>query len=135
MKRIVVLGIFVLAGITAGWGQAYYEASGQTSVFRLTAGARSEPAAIHPGHLSRAVITSGVNVIHSNSSVVVTLPDVKSGRVAIAIYDIKGRRVHRRDGLTGNSVRLEARLFTPGVYYLLARSGGKSYSRHFAVSR
>lgn len=124
--------LFVCAA--TGWSQPYYEASGQTQVFTLAAGAKVGPSAIKGGRMNRFVMNTGISVVTSRGSIVVTLPALQRGSADIAVYDIKGRQGFRQSGFHGASLRLETKLFAPGVYSLLVRVDGQSFARRVAVN-
>ncbi len=45
-RCFTIASVILLASAIAGWCQDYYEASGQTAVFTLTAGAKAQPSAL-----------------------------------------------------------------------------------------
>lgn len=76
MRQIAIIVITVFIFSMANWGQAYYEASGQTAVFTLMAGAKAGP-----------------------SSVVKNVSMVKTASVFRLVYD--GNRLTISGGFTG----------------------------------
>jgi TRAP-type uncharacterized transport system substrate-binding protein len=136
MKRIALAALAILTCAVAGWSQAYYEASGQTRVFTLAAGAKSGPVAIRGGSVMRTGKDSGINFAVTRGGIVVTLSAAnQQGSADIALYDLTGRQIYRQHGYCGTSLRLETKAFSAGVYTALVRVDGKNYSRRFAVSR
>jgi hypothetical protein len=135
MRRIAIAAALLLSLTVTGWSQAYYEASGQTAVFTLSAGAKSGPAAIHDDPVVRAEEKRGVTVSMVRGAVLITLPVHQRGNVAIALFDIAGRRIYQRTGDSEKMLRLETRSFAPGVYSLLVRVDGMTCSRCIAVGR
>ncbi len=135
MRRIVWASAILFSCAAVGWCQAYYEASGQTQVFTLAAGAKVGPSAIKGSPVLRAGMNNGISVVISKGSIVVALPTmVHRGIADIALYDIKGRRIYHKIGYTGTSLRLERKAYAPGVYSMLVRVEGKSFSRAIALS-
>jgi hypothetical protein len=135
MRQIVWAAAILFATAAAGWSQAYYEASGQTQIFTLAAGAKVGPAAIKGSPVLRAGMSSGISVVTMRGGMVVALPAMAQRGVAdIALYDIKGRQLYHRFGFTGTLLRLETKAFAPGVYNMLVRVEGKIFSRAIALS-
>ena len=135
MKRITITAAVILGCAVACWSQAYYEASGQTQVFTLAAGAKSGPAAIRGGSVMGTVKNSGVNLAVTRSGILITLPSMQRGSADVALYDLTGRQIYRQRGYCGTSLRLQTQAFASGIYTALVRVDGKNYSRRFAVSR
>lgn len=135
MVRIAIIGAIIFGFVVSGWSQAYYEASGQTAVFTLVAGAKSGPAAIGKGPDMQAVLNGGIKVTMSRGIIVVVIPVAYQKNANIALYDIRGRQVCRQQGYNGTSLQIETKAFAPGVYSMLVRVDGKSYSRRVAVNR
>ena len=134
MRGIVLVSAILMACAITGWGQAYYESSGQTQVFTLAAGAKIGPSAIKSTPALRTGINNGISVGTSRGSIVVALPALHRGVADIALYDIKGRQIYRQSGFLGTSLRLETKAIAPGVYSMLVRVDGKSYTRRVAVN-
>jgi hypothetical protein len=134
MRRSALVTASVIFGFAvACLSQTYYEASGQTAVFTLKAGAKTS--AIHSGSVIRSVLNSSINVTTVKGNIVVTLPALQRGLADISLYDIAGRQIYRQHGYSGTSLRLETRTFAPGVYSMLVCVDGKKYSRRVAVSK
>jgi hypothetical protein len=135
MRRIAftIIGIFGFA--VAGWSQAYYEASGQTAVFTLTAGAKSGPAAIRGGSVLRTGKNSGISVTTTRGGILVTLPTLRSGTTDIALYDVAGRQIYRQHGYSGASLRIETQNFASGMYTARIQVDGLNYSRRLMANR
>ena len=134
MRHSAITGAVILGFALACWSQAYYEASGQTAVFALTAGAKAGPAAIKGGSGMHAALNNGIKVTMSRGSIVVIMPVVHQRNADIALYDVKGRQAYRYQGYNGTSLRFDTKILAPGVYSLLVRADGQSYSRRVAVS-
>ena len=128
-------GVALLGFAMAGWGQQYYEASGQTAVFTLTPGAKSGPASIRGKAVLYSGTQSGIRIAIVKGGIVVTLLSQRHGQSDVAIYNVAGRQVYRQCGLSGASLRFDTRRFAPGMYNVLVRIDGQNYSRRFAVSR
>jgi hypothetical protein len=128
-------GVALLGCAMAGWGQQYYEASGQTAVFTLTPGAKSGPSSIRGRVVSRTGPQTGIRTAMVKGGLVVTLLSQRHGQSDISIYDMAGKQVYRQRGFSGSSLRFDAHRFAPGMYNLLVRIDGQNYSRRFAVSR
>ena len=135
MRRIAIATGAMLCFAVAGWSQAYYEASGQTAVFTLAAGAKSGPAAIHNDPVVRTEAKRGVTVSMTRGALLIVLPVYQRGNAAIALFDIAGRRIYQRSGNSDKMLRLETLSFAPGIYSLLVRVDGMIYSRRIAVGR
>ena len=134
MKRIAIT-LVILGCVVACWSQAYYEASGQTQVFTLTAGAKSGPVAIRKGSLMRTEKNSGINLAVTRGGIVITLPSLRRGSADISLYDLAGRQIFRQRGYWGASLRLATQTFPAGIYTAIVRVDGKNYSRRLAMSR
>jgi hypothetical protein len=119
----------------ACWSQTSYDASGQTAVFTLTAGAKSGPASIRSGSVSRTGKGNSVTVASMRGFIVVSLPSQLRFPSDIAMYDIAGKQLYRQRGFNGASFRLDTRLLAPGIYTVIVRIDGQNFSRRFAVSR
>lgn len=128
-------GAVLLGCAMAGWGQQYYEASGQTAVFTLTPGAKSGPSSIRGRVVSRMGPQTGMRIAMVKGGFVVTLLSQRHGQSDITMYDMAGKQVYRQRGFSGSSLRFDAHRFAPGIYNLLVRIDGQNYSRRFAVSR
>jgi hypothetical protein len=135
MKRIVLTVAAIIGCAMACWSQAYYEASGQTQVFTLTPGAKSGPAAsIRSGSFLHAKMISGIRVSATRGGIIIMLPALRQESADVALYNIAGRQMYRQRGYNGASLRLETRTFAPGVYSLIVRIEGQSYSRRITVT-
>jgi hypothetical protein len=135
MERIALATAVIITCTVAGWGQACYEASGQTAVFTLKAGAKSGPAAIREGPVLHAGLNSGISLTATRGGIVITLPALQRGSADIALYDLTGRQIYRQRGFNGTSLHIETKAFASGIYTAIVRVDGKNYSRRFAVSR
>jgi hypothetical protein len=125
----------VFVGCAAAcWSQTFYEASGQTKVFTLTPGAKSGPASIRDNFFPHAKMIGGIRVTASRGGISIVLPSLRHGAADIALYNIAGRQIYRLQGYDGASLRLETRTFAPGVYSLIVRIDGQSYSRRCTVT-
>jgi hypothetical protein len=133
MRRIVITSATVLCCIITGWSQAYYEASGQTTVFTLAAGAKAGPSAIKGSPVVRTALNREMKVTTSRGGIMVALPALQ-GHADITLCDIKGRQICRQQGLSGTTVRLENRTLAAGVYSIIVRANGQRYTRRVAVS-
>jgi hypothetical protein len=134
MRKTVLVAATILSCATAGWGQFYYEASGQTAVFTLAAGAKSGPVTIPGGVVKHTRINSGISVIATRGGIVITLPALQHGKADIALYNLSGRQIYRQRGYIGTSLRLDIRRFAPGIYTVFVCIDGKDFSRKIAVS-
>jgi hypothetical protein len=134
MSRIALTLTAIIGCAVACWSQAYYEASGQTQVFTLTPGAKSGPASIRNGSFLHAKMNGGIRVTATRGGISIILPAQRHGSADIALYNIAGRQIYRQHGYNGASLRLETRTFAPGVYSLIVRLDGQSYSRRCTVT-
>lgn len=133
MRNIIVISFVIFSFSITCWSQAYYEASGQTAVFTLTAGAKAGPTAIKRSPEVHAALSSDIKVTMSRGGIVVIMPVAHQRSANIALYDIRGRQVYRQQGYNGTSLQLETKAFAPGIYNLLIRADGQSYTRRVAV--
>lgn len=134
MRRIAMMITMVLCFAIIGWSQAYYEASGQTAVFMLTAGAKAGPSAIKSSPVVRTALNKGMKVSTSRGGIMIALPAFQ-GHADIALYDIKGRQIYRQQGLSGTPIRLETLTLASGVYSIIIRANGLNYTRRVTVNR
>ena len=135
MRQIALVVAAVIGCTVSGWSQSYYEASGRTAVFTLTAGAKSGSVAIRSGSAVTQVRSNiGVTVKTASSRIVVSLPALQSSSADIAIYTVAGKQIYRQRGYRGASLSLDSRQFAQGMYSVVVRVEGKSYSRRFAIT-
>jgi hypothetical protein len=127
---ITTTGAAVLICSVAGWSQTYFEASGQTAVFKLAAGEKSN-AAIRD--VARLRPGSALHMATVKGGILITLS--QRGFYDIAIYDMAGRQAYAAHRFNAQAVRIDTRAFAPGIYNALFRINGQNYSRRFAVSR
>jgi len=125
----------MLIGAAAGWGQAYYSASGSTAVFTLSPGAKSGPDAIRRDLAVHSGIGSPVTIASVKGFLFVSSSSQRHGLGDIALYNIAGKQVFRQHWLGAASFRCDTRRFAPGMYTVVVRVDGQNYSRRFAVSR
>ena len=134
MIRNAITAVAIMAYAAAGWSQAYYEASGQTVVFTLAAGAKAGPSAIRAGQLRQGAAIASMEVTVSRSNIVVSLPTLQRGNADIAIFNIQGRQVYRQQGFTGKTLRLESAVFKTGMYVVRVGVEGQRYVRRFSIA-
>lgn len=135
MGRIAVFTIVMLCCVIAGWGQSYYEASGQTSVFTLANGAHSGWSAIHGGIQTQHGSQDGIHIAAAQRSIIIKISSQRTPTTDIAIYDMAGRLAYRQRGFHGSALLLDSRSFAPGVYNTVVLFDGQTYSRRIIVSR
>lgn len=135
MRSVSLAIVLVLFGSMKILSQTYYEASGQTATFTLTAGAKSGFSAIHSSSPMRTGMNNAVTVASTKGAIVITLTVLPRGSVDIALYNIVGRQMYRHSGLNGTSLRIDTQSFAPGIYVALVRIEGQSYPRRFVVNR
>lgn len=133
MRRIIISVAIILSCIVTCWSQAYYEASGQTQVFTLKAGAKSGLTTIRVGHM--ATINNDLKITSIQNAIVISLPAISHKVVNIAMYNISGRQIFCKHGYSGTTLRLKSGWFAPGIYTAIAIIDGKNYSRLFAISK
>jgi hypothetical protein len=132
---VAVTGAVLLGSAVAGWGQSYYEASGKTTVFTLTPGAKAGPAAIRGRAALLPGIGNGIRISTVNGGILITLSFQQHCLSDITVYNMAGRQTYRQRGFSGASLRFDTRRFAPGTYNVLVRANGQNYSRRFAVVR
>jgi hypothetical protein len=135
MGRTVIITTVILCCVAFGWGQGYYEASGQTSVFTLAAGAHSGWAAIRGKARANHEIQNAIHIAAAQSGIFLTVSSQKGAISDIAIYTMAGRLAYRQRGLHGSALRLDARFLAPGVYNTVVHVGEQTYSHRIMVSR
>ena len=81
--------IFLCLIPAAIWSQQYYEASGQTRVFTLTAGAKAGPSAVLPGSRIARSVAPHMQVTVQNGVHISILGVQGQGRVSI--YNLAGK--------------------------------------------
>ena len=95
------------------WSQQYYQASGQTRVFTLTAGAKAGPSAVLPGsRIARAVQPH--MLVNTQNGVHISILGVQ-GKGRISIYNLVGKRVQSAEIFSASSFALRSDL-SDGVY-------------------
>jgi hypothetical protein len=138
LRRYAVLAAsavtIVLLIVAAGFCQSYYEASGQSAVFTLAAGAKSGPAAVRDQRLNRPM-ESGIGIVPAKGGLLVTVPLSQRGRTDVAVYTMAGRQMYRRHGLFESGLRIDTRQFGAGIYTVCVHAGGLNFSRRFAIDR
>lgn len=134
MRRFILFSSIFFISTAAGWSQGYYETSGQTQVFTLTAGAKAGTTGTRSGRAFSTGKNTEIRVIAARGGVVVSLPLSLRGTAEVALFDIRGRQVFRLTGITGTSVCIESGSFAPGVYSMLIRASGTSCVRRVALN-
>lgn len=133
MKRFTLSLAIIFGFAVASRSQAYYEASGQTAVFTLAAGAKAGPSVIKGSFVVRTALNGEMKVTTYRGGIMIALPAIQ-GHADITLYDIIGRQIYRQQGFSGTMIRLETRTLAAGVYSILVRSNGQSYTRRVAIS-
>jgi hypothetical protein len=139
MKRIalVITAVFGLAA--ACWGQAYYEASGQTQVFTLAAGAKAGwdvPATPVKASCSSHVDPSISILTHSGKNGTRVCVSGRQEHSHIAIYNAAGQRLWNREVDKSVSPFAAAVRLAPGVYFArLSVNGQTAQTTRFMVAR
>jgi hypothetical protein len=139
MKRIAltVMAVFGLAALC--WSQAYYEASGQTQVFTLAAGAKA-------GWEVLATPVKASRSSHVDPSMSILTNWGKNGirvcvngcqeRSRIVIYNAAGQRLWNRDVDKSASPFAAAVRLAPGVYFArLSVNSQTAQAIRFMVAR
>lgn len=131
-----IMACAVLLGLNVtGFGATDYEASGQTAVFTFAPGAKSGPSAIRSGAGQHSAVANSIQIAAGKNLIGITLSFARRSPVDVAIYNVAGKRAFRQRGFNGTFLRLNARLFAPGLYSVVVRKDGQNYSRYFTVSR
>jgi hypothetical protein len=106
----------------AVWAQQYYQASGQTQVFTLTAGAKAGSSAVLPGsRIARSVkphmLVTTQNGVHISILCV-------QGQSRISIYNLAGKRVQSAEITGASSFALRSDI-SNGVYVARLEVNGR----------
>jgi hypothetical protein len=135
MKQIRISAAVILGYAIACWSLTYYEASGQTQVFTLTAGAKIGPTAINNRSISRIEKNDGINFATTLSGIVIMFSPLQSRRINIELYNLSGHQIYQRRGYFGKSICIETNAIATGIYTANVCVNGKNYSHRFAVIR
>ena len=135
MGRIASITAVMLCCVASGRGQSYYEASGQTSVFTLAAGAHSGWAAIRGKAPANHEIQNVIRIAAAQSGIFITVSLQKGASADIALYNVAGRLAYRQRGFQGSILHLDSRILAPGVYNAVVRVGEKTCSHRLLISR
>jgi hypothetical protein len=130
-----IAGAITLMGASGSFGQEFYEASGQTSIFKLAPGEKSTTSAIRNNASMKSTMENGITIAAMKGSIVVTILSERHGSADISIYDMAGRQLYRQNGLEGRVLRLDSRKFAPGIYNARIRINGRYYSHRFVANR
>lgn len=132
---IKICSIVILLGIAAtSSSQNYFEASGQTKVFTLAAGAKSGPDAVRNTPAPRLAGAHQAAIALSRNSIIFTQPFQSGGLADVAVYNVAGRLVFRQTGIAGR-LFLDTRRFAPGIYQARLTSAGHDITRRFVTAR
>ena len=104
------------------FAQQYYQASGQTQVFTLTAGAKVGPVAVLPHGRLTSSITPHMLVTMQNGVRLSILGVQGQGRVSI--YNLAGKQVQIAEIAGNSSVALRSDL-SNGVYFARLEANGR----------
>jgi hypothetical protein len=104
------------------FAQQYYQASGQTQVFTLTAGAKVGPVAVLPHGRLTSSIAPHMLVTMQNGVRLSVLGVQGNGRVSI--YNLAGKRVQIAEIADNSSVALRSDL-SGGVYFARLEVNGR----------
>ena len=104
------------------WSQQYYQASGQTQVFTLTAGAKAGPSAVLPGNRVARSVKPHMLVTTQNG-VHISILGVQ-GQSRISIYNLAGKRVQSAETADASSLTLRSDI-SNGVYIARLEVNGR----------
>jgi len=115
------------------WSQAYYEASGQSQVFTLSAGAKSGPASIHQP-LAKFIQTRNDVKFYQlhNGNISILLPNIPQ-LAKIAVFNVFGRQVFYSTYRFNDFICIDTRLYSFGMYTIVVAIGNHKISKHFLV--
>jgi hypothetical protein len=137
--RLRKIGVLACAAIlyyaASSLCATFYEASGQTGVFNFAPGAKSGPSSLRNGAGMHSPMANGIRITRGKNLIGLTFSFLRRNAADIAIYDVTGKRAFRQRGFTGSFLRIDTRLFAPGLYSVVVRYSGQNYSRCFTVSR
>jgi hypothetical protein len=119
MRKLLLLLCLLPALVIA---QQYYQASGQTQVFTLTAGAKAGPTAVLPHGRTACSIAPHMLVIMQNG-VHLSILGVQ-GDGSVSIYNLSGKRVQMVEIAGNSSVALRPDL-SNGVYFARLEVNGR----------
>lgn len=131
---MLMASVAILCLSNACFGASFYESSGQTSVFTFAAGSKSGPLAIRNGRVTQFLNANPITISSVKRNVISFSLQLK-GSCEIALYDISGRLAFLRRGFDGTSLSLDTRIFGSGLYTVVVRQNGQSFSRRITISR
>ena len=134
MRSIVLAAGAVVFCAAMVWSQAYYEASGQTVAFNLAAGAKSGPAAIRLSFAAPGSAFREIKITQSGSGIISVTVGVTGMAATVAVFDVRGSQVIRSAKIAGGVARIDTQRFAPGMYCVVATTGGRTISRTILVS-
>lgn len=102
--------------------QQYYQASGQTQVFTLTAGTKAGPSAVLPGSRIARSVASHM-LITTQNGVHISVAGVQ-GQGRVSIYNLAGKRVQSAEVTGASSFALRSDL-SNGVYFARLEVNGR----------
>jgi hypothetical protein len=115
--------LFFLCLIPAAvWSQQYYQASGQTRLFTLAAGAKAGPSAVLPRSQIAHSVTPHMLVTTQNGVHISILGVQGQGR--ISIYNLMGKRVQSAETAGALSLTLRTDI-SNGVYFARLEVNGR----------
>lgn len=133
MRRIVLMWTIVACAITAGWCQAFYEASGKTAVFSLKAGAKAGSTEIHNAAQTRSSAKTNVRIVTVGDGVLVVLP-IADGTADLALYDMRGRLLYHKREVQTARLFLETKTLAMGLYTAIVCLDGKKYIGRIVIA-
>ena len=104
------------------WSQQYYQASGQTQVFTLTAGAKAGPSAVLPrSQIARSIMPH--MLVTTQNGVHISILGVQ-GQGRVSIYNLAGKRVQSAETAGASSLTLRTDI-SNGVYIARLEVNGR----------
>jgi hypothetical protein len=118
MRKLILLCLIP----TALWSQQYYQASGQTQVFTLTAGAKAGPSAVLPrGRLTQSIAPHMLITIQNG--VHINIRGIQ-GQGKVSIYNLAGKKVQSAEITGASSFALRSDI-SNGVYFARLEVSGR----------
>ena len=135
MRKITLSAAVVLGLSATAFSQSYYEASGQTAVFTLKAGARTNPVvAVKSKASTIKPAMSALSVAVNKTTITLVLGSGAIKTADLAFYDVAGKLVYRQSA-SSSVVHIDVKKFGSGVFAAVVKVDGVMMTKRFAVGR
>ena len=134
MLKKLALFLYAVLCTTTIYAVEYAEVEAQSTVFTLTAGGSSEIAIINS--INKPInLNNGVTIRITNSRITLNFIDNNSS-ADIAIYNIMGKSIIKKNGFTGAVFHTELEHLASGVYTVMIKFENKKHIvRRFIVEK